>query len=136
MEYMFLKPLFRSWCKCALCSGLVAKDHVVHMLCTLRTCLVARGHGVRIHMFCAFLVTEGHGFYVLCAGLWLRSHCVHIFCTSLRCLDDCAALQLDTVTFRPAPSSTVTFRSVSCCSLATQLQLYDKTPDFSSRVIS
>jgi hypothetical protein len=42
-----------------------------------------------------------------------------------RCLDVCATPQLDTVTLRPAPSDTVTIRPMSCCGLATQLQLYD-----------
>jgi hypothetical protein len=41
------------------------------------------------------------------------------------CLDVCATPQLDTVTLRPAPSGTVTIRPMSCCGLATQLQLYD-----------
>ncbi len=51
-------------------------------------------------------------------------------------LNDCATPQLDTVTLQPAPSDTVTIRPMSCCSLATQLQLYDQTPDLSSRVFS
>jgi hypothetical protein len=44
---------------------------------------------------------------------------------SLESLDVCATSQLDTMTLRPAPSDTVTIRTMSCCSLATQLQLYD-----------
>ncbi len=46
-------------------------------------------------------------------------------CTVYRCLDVCATPQLDTVTLRPTPSDTVTIRPMSCCGLATQLQLYD-----------
>jgi hypothetical protein len=41
------------------------------------------------------------------------------------CLAVCATPQLGTVTLRPAPSDTVTIRPMSCCGLATQLQLYD-----------